>query len=64
MQEYITDIDIRKWLSGEHTEAVYLDAPIKEGEYELRIELGGGKYPIVQFINEGEVDGRCSRWER
>ena len=53
-QEYITDIDITKWLPGEYTETVCLDIPndIDVGEYELQIAIGGGDKPSVAFANE------------
>ena len=58
-QEYITDIDITKWLPGEYTETVCFDIPndIDVGEYELQIAIGGGDKPRVSFANELAQDG-------
>ncbi|MBE7084278.1 MAG: DUF4832 domain-containing protein [Clostridiales bacterium] len=58
-KEYITDVDITKWLPGEHTETVYFDVfdDILHGKYELQIAIGGDKNPNVQFANEGKTDG-------
>ena len=58
-QEYVTDIDITKWLPGVYTETVCLDISndMVGGEYELQIAIGGGEYPNVQFANELEKDG-------
>ena len=57
-EEYITDIDITKWLPGEYTETVCLDIPndIRGGEYELQIAIGGENKPSVAFANEMETD--------
>lgn len=57
-QEYITDVDITKWLPGEYSETICLDIPngMENGEYELQIAIGGGEYPNVQFASEGEKD--------
>lgn len=58
-KEYITDIDITKWLPGEYTENIFLEIPsdFASGKYELQIAIGGGKYPVVRFANETETDG-------
>ena len=57
--EVETDIDITKWLPGEHKEAICFEVPcdIQGGEYELQIGIGGGKYPSVHFANLEETDG-------
>lgn len=53
-QEYITDVDITKWLPGEYTETVCILLPsdLQGGEYELQIAIGGGDKPSVAFANE------------
>jgi hypothetical protein len=58
-KEYITDIDITKWLPGEYEETVFIEIPSEfaNGEYELQIAIGGGDKPSVQFANEIENDG-------
>ena len=60
-KEYVTDIDITKWLPGEYEEKILLDIPsdFANGECELQIAIGGGKYPNVQFANDIENDGEC-----
>lgn len=57
-KEYVTDIDITKWLPGEYEEKISIDIPreFANGEYELQIAIGGGKYPIVHFANDIEDD--------
>ena len=57
-QEYITDVDITKWLPGEYTETVNFDVDIDitSGEYELQIAIGGEDKPSVAFANEMETD--------
>jgi uncharacterized membrane protein len=58
-QEYVTDIDITKWLVGEYEEKISIDisSEFLNGEYELQIAIGGGDKPRVQFANELEQDG-------
>ena len=53
-QEYITSVDITKWLHGEYTETVSFDVSndVGSGEYELQIAIGGGGKPSVAFANE------------
>ena len=55
-QEYITGIDVTKWLPGEHIEKIEISIPeeMPEGIYSLEIALGGNEYPVVQFANEIE----------
>ena len=50
----VTEVDVRKWLPGVHTEKVGLIVPdvMPEGTYGLDIALGGKEYPIVQFAND------------
>lgn len=57
-KEYITNIDITKWLPGEYTETVCFYVPNDDasGEYELQIAIGGGDKPSVAFANEMETD--------
>lgn len=57
--EFMTDVDITKWLPGERTEFIEVVLPkdMQSGEYKLQIGIGGGEYPSVQFANEGETDG-------
>ena len=58
-QEYVTDIDVTKWLPGEYEENILMNIPSEflNGEYELQIAIGGGEYPSVQFANELDQDG-------
>ncbi len=55
-QEYITGIDVTKWLPGEHVEEIEFVVPeeMSEGIHALEIALGGNEYPVVQFANEME----------
>ena len=57
-QEYITDIDITKWLPGEYEENVSIELPsdFASGEYELQMAIGGGDKPSVAFANEMDID--------
>lgn len=61
-QEYITSVDVTKWLPSEYTETVCFDIAndiandIARGEYELQIAIGGGDKPSVAFANEMETD--------
>lgn len=57
-QEYITDIDIMKWLPGEYTETICVDIPneIASGEFELQIAIGGEDKPNVLFANEMKTE--------
>lgn len=58
-QEYITDIDITKWLPGQYEENILLEIPsdFATGEYELQIAIEGDDKPSVAFANELETDG-------
>ena len=51
-----TDVDIRKWLPGEHMVTVDFIAPAL-GEYELQIGIGGGDVPNVCFATDAAQDG-------
>ncbi len=56
-QEYITNVDITKWLPNTYTHTVSMDIPedLSKGTYDLEIAIGGGACPIVYFANEVEV---------
>ncbi len=60
-EEYIfdTDIDIRKWLPGKHTDKLCIKLPegIAEGKYTVQAGIGGGDYPTVYFCSDAERDG-------
>ena len=58
-QEYVTNIDVTKWLPGEYTENVLLEIPSNfvSGEYELQIAIGGDDKPTVFFATEAVLDG-------
>ncbi len=58
VNEYITDIDITKWLPGEHLETIEIILPldIAKGEYSLQLGIGGGELPSVSFANESLID--------
>ena len=57
-QEYVTDIDVTKWLPGEYEENILMNVPSEflNGEYELQIAIGGGDKPSVAFANEMDID--------
>ncbi len=60
VQEYVTGVDITKWLPGEHTEKIEIVLPkdIPAGKYELSFLIGGGKESVVKFATETETDGK------
>ena len=60
---FVTEIDITKWLPGEHMESVEVVLPkdMAKGEYELSVAIGGGNKPIVRFANELENEGEFFR---
>lgn len=53
-----TDVDIRKWLPGKHTETLKITLPkdMKIGEYELQIGIGGNGAPSVVFASNAKQD--------
>ncbi len=58
---YTTEVDIRNWLPGEHTEIVWLDFPqdLPVGEYRIECAIGGEDgLPYVQMAMQTETDGR------
>ncbi len=59
VKEYETDVDITKWLPGEHNETIemLLPADIIKGEYILQAGIGGNGKPSVVFATEAECDG-------
>ena len=59
MQEFVTDIDITKWLPGEYTEHIEFTIPtnIVKGEYGLQVGIGGGNSPSVTFAIDSVFDG-------
>lgn len=56
---FTTDIDVRKWLPGEHKEQVELLIPsdLQSGSYQLQMRIGGGELPFVQLASETPMDG-------
>lgn len=56
---FTTDIDVRKWLPGEHKEQVELLIPnhLQSGNYQLQMCIGGGKLPFIQLASEIPMDG-------
>ena len=54
-----TDIDIRKWLPGDHTEEIEitLSDGMTSGEYKIMIGIGGDEAPSVCFATDAEQDG-------
>ena len=53
-----TPVDITTWLPGEHMELIEVLVPVDmiKGEYEIAVAIGGGDDPIVNFVNEVEMD--------
>lgn len=58
-KEFITDVDITKWLPGEYAETIELNLPCNflKGEYCLQTSIGGGNLPSVVFATETANDG-------
>ena len=54
-----TDIDVRKWLPGEHTETIEVVVPdhLQAGNYQLQMRIGGEDLPCVQLATETQMDG-------
>ena len=57
-----TDIDIREWLPGKHTETLEIALPkdIQAGEYEVQTGIGGNGQPSVVFATNAKQDGMYS----
>ncbi len=57
--ELQTDIDIRKWLPGQHVEEINVDVPsnLPSGGYQLQMRIGGGNLPWVQLASDTQMDG-------
>ncbi len=55
----MTDVDIRKWLPGEHRE--YIEIPLTDGmasgEYQIQIGIGGNDTPSLCFATDAKQDG-------
>ena len=53
-----TDIDVRKWLPGEHTETIEIVVPtqLQAGNYQLQMRIGGEDLPCVQLATETQMD--------
>ena len=60
-KEYLftTDVDVTKWLPGEHEVLCEIALPlsVKAGEYEVAITLSGEGTPVVKWETMGEWDG-------
>ena len=58
-QEYVSEVDITKWLPDTYMEMIEIAFPanMPKGEYELSVAIGGGKYPVVRLATETEFDG-------
>ena len=56
---FTTDVDIRKWLPGKHTEQIQIRLPqdLQSGEYDLQIGIGGNGRPSVYFASDAKLDG-------
>jgi len=56
---FATDVDIRKWLPGKHTEKIQIVLPqdLQSGEYDLQIGIGGNGSPSVYFASDAMQDG-------
>lgn len=56
---FTTNIDVRTWLPGEHTEAfeIVLPQDAKCGMYDVELSISGEDTPVVQFETQGEQDG-------
>lgn len=54
-----TDIDVRKWLPGEHTENIKLTLPhcIKSGEYSIEVGIISEMFPVIYLATDAERDG-------
>lgn len=59
--EFVTDIDICKWLPGENREQVALPIPndLPAGSYQLCCKIGGGDDPVVKLATVTENDGEA-----
>lgn len=59
VMEYATDIDIRSWLPGSHSEhiALTLPATLTAGNYQLCCAIGGKDLPSVKLATFTENDG-------
>lgn len=57
--EFVTDIDICKWMPGENHEQVSLPIPkdLPAGTYQLCCKIGGGNSPVVKLATVTENDG-------
>ena len=57
--EFVTDIDIRSWLPGEHCERITLTPPsdLPEGVYDLCCAIGGKDMPSVKLATELACEG-------
>ena len=56
---FVTDVDAREWLPGEHEAALEILLPdrIKAGTYDAAITLSGENTPVVRWETQGEWDG-------
>lgn len=56
---FTTEVDIRKWLPGEHAVSFEIALPeqMKAGEYEAAITLSGEDTPVVRWETQGEWEG-------
>ena len=56
---FVTDIDVRTWLPGEHTVAFVIRLPgdVRPGGYEIGLSVSGENTPVAAWETKGETDG-------
>ena len=61
--DWLTDVDARKWLPGDHTVsfAIVLKNDLPPGEYTVGISVSGERTPVVRFESQGEHFGAFFR---